>query len=73
MGLKQTTLWRFDPKKGYMTTAERSAFKELLKAGAISFFRIGQCEQCGADIPKSKKFCSIDCADQQEDKDGNKE
>lgn len=73
MGLKQTTLWRFDPKKEYMTTAERSAFMELLKAGAISFFRLGRCVRCGADVPKTKKFCSIDCAEPQEAKNGEQE
>lgn len=45
----------------YLTMGERSNFKKLVDSGDVSFFRLGSCEVCGADIPKIKRFCSWDC------------
>lgn len=66
MALKQTAFWKFKPGLEYMTPAERVAFDQLRKGGAISWFRIGKCQTCGAEIPKNKKYCSIECATPQE-------
>lgn len=60
-GLKQTFGWKFNPDVEYMTRSENSHFKELVKAGVITHFRIGSCERCKADVPNSKKFCSREC------------
>ena len=74
MAIKQTSFWKFRPDLPYMTGAERSAFKELMEGGAISVFRVGRCERCGVDIPKTKQFCSIECAEpQQEEENDNKD
>jgi len=75
MSLKQTYGWRNSPDLDYMTRQERLAFTNLVKAEAIGFYRIGHCEKCSADVPKSKRFCSAACAGvetdgEQEDIDG---
>lgn len=74
MGLKQTLGWRVRPDLEYMTRQEMTIFKEMVKGGAIGFFRIAKCK-CGEDIPRTKTFCSAKCAgkevdDDQEDLDG---
>lgn len=44
----------------YCTKGELGAFNKLRTNGSISSFRIALCD-CGAEIPNSKKFCSIKC------------
>lgn len=59
--LKQIWGWKFKPELDYMTMAERSHFKELVKAGVISSFRIKSCSRCPKEIPNSKTYCSTEC------------
>lgn len=63
MALKQTIGMKTDPDREYMTTAEHGVFKDLLKRGSVSFYRIGHCEECGTEIHKSKRYCSKDCSE----------
>jgi len=51
----------FKPELSYMTKQERATFEQLLKAGAISFFRVDKCENCKMDVIKGKKYCSEEC------------
>lgn len=60
MGLLDTTLIRFDPSLPYLTRSERGAFAELRKGGNITFFKTALCP-CGAEVPKSKQYCSEEC------------
>jgi len=61
MTLRQTFGARFDPNKEYMTASERALFEGMRSSGELSFYRIGVCKQCGADVLKEKKFCSRQC------------
>ena len=56
--------------KPYLTRAERAKFKRLRDANVVSFFRLGACERCKAEVPMSKRFCSWDCYQQAEYEDG---
>lgn len=85
MALKQTFGWKFRPELDYMTVAEQGHFKELVKAGVITIFKMGTCAKCppehgdcgrtkcDADIPENKKYCSLACKEhvehQEEDDD----
>lgn len=61
MSLRQTYGSKFDPRKDYMTPAEKTLFNDMREAGSISIFQMGRCEMCKADIISSKKFCSREC------------
>ena len=67
MTLKQTFGTKFDPAKDYMTAAERALFERMRDSGELSFYRIGVCEQCGADVLKEKKFCSRQCKEEHDE------
>lgn len=45
----------------YCTGPEREAFRQLRKSGEITFFGTDACAQCGTDVIKGKKYCSIKC------------
>lgn len=53
---------QFKPELEYMTALEMNVFKRMVESGDITFFRISQCEECGTDIIKGKKYCSKKCA-----------
>lgn len=61
MAIYNTHLIRFSPEIPYMTPAETVAFKRLREGGALSMFRCTSCENCQAEIPKNKRFCSKKC------------
>lgn len=66
------------PKVEHMTTAEMHIFKGMREAGSITLFRCTSCENCGAEIPKPKRFCSIECKEifeqkQEEENTGEQE
>lgn len=58
-------------KHPYMTSPERVTFKQLVKTGEISFFRIGTCQHagCAENVPKNgdKKYCCEECFRKEED------
>lgn len=49
----------------YLTDAERKLFIKSRESGHYSFFRTGSCKVCGAEVPKSKNFCSKACYENQ--------
>ena len=61
MGLLDTTGWKFKPDIPYMSVGEIGMFKKLREHGTISPFRCATCEECGAEVPKGKQFCSKKC------------
>jgi len=61
MPLLDTVGWKFKPDLPYLTVGESGMFKRLREAGALSPFRIARCEECGADVPRGKRFCSKQC------------
>lgn len=67
--MKQTHLWKIRPDLDYLTISEQGHFKRLRKSGAYGFYRLKKCEaeECEKDIPKSKKYCSIECKEEMED------
>jgi len=50
-----------NPELEFMTPAEFTLFERMRKQGELTFFRIGLCELCRAEIPKSKRYCSETC------------
>jgi len=50
-------------KEDFMNGVEMIEFKKLRASGAVSIFQIKicDCEECREEIPKSKKFCSLNC------------
>jgi hypothetical protein len=61
VSLRQTYGSKFDPAKDYMTSVEKTLFKDMRDAGSISVFKMGSCVVCGDDVIKGKKFCSREC------------
>lgn len=59
--MKQTYGQSFNSDREYMTEPERQMFEEMRHGGQITIFQIGACEACGADVPRSKKYCSKKC------------
>jgi len=57
---------KFKPELDYMTKSEMGIFKKLREEGRISFFKCGNCCVCGAEIIKSKKYCSQTCKEKEE-------
>ncbi len=57
---KQFSDFKFK-KTDYMNNSEKVHFKELLNTGSVTFFRLSYCENCNAEIPNTKKYCSFDC------------
>lgn len=55
------------PNRCYLSASERSTLQRLIDAGQITFYRLIQCEQCAADIPKGKRFCSWKCYQEAEE------
>lgn len=51
----------FNADKVYMSNAEVLEFKRLRHAGQLSFFRVGACKVCKADLLKGKTYCSQRC------------
>ena len=51
----------FRPDREFMSRAEQVAFETMRNNGRISFFRIGSCKVCKAEVPKGKLYCSEDC------------
>ena len=47
----------------FLTEGERDDFKRMRAAGAISFFRVSECqrEECSREVPNSKQYCSVRC------------
>ena len=56
----------FKPGLEYMTKPEMQAFKKMVVKGEITFFKISECETCGEDIIKGKRFCSKKCVNDEE-------
>lgn len=50
-----------DPTRNWMTPYELGCFRGEMVSGQISFFRVGECAQCGQYIHKVKDFCSRRC------------
>lgn len=73
MALRQTIGIKGDPDREFMTQAEYQLFKSMVKDGAVSFYRIGRCEECRAEIHKSKRFCSKKCAEREAEEDGSQD
>jgi hypothetical protein len=65
----QTYLWKMKPELDYLTVPEQGHLKRLIKNGVIGFYRLKKCEaeNCEVDIPKSKKYCSIECKETEEE------
>lgn len=61
MALLDTYMFKPRPDQPWMTPAEKLMFQKLRRGGALSMFRCTQCEKCGVEIPKPKRFCSERC------------
>lgn len=59
--LRQTFGLKFNAARDYMSPGERTLFKEMRESGSITMFQMGACAECGADVPKVKKYCSYKC------------
>ena len=70
--LKMVHNWKIKPDLDYMTTGERLYFKQLVKAGQITFFKQSQCANCQETIPQNKKYCSIECKEEKEEKENRR-
>jgi hypothetical protein len=53
--------FQFNVDSPFMNSSERSEFKRLLDGRALSFYRLGFCEVCGAKVIKGKAYCSKAC------------
>lgn len=51
------------PDLPYMTSAERSVMKDLIRAGSLGFYRLGVCKRdgCKEEVTKDKRFCTQQC------------
>lgn len=60
----------FYPDLEYMTIGEKEVFESLVNKEKFSFFRCHYCKSCSELIPKSKKFCSLECMEKFLEKQG---
>ncbi len=67
MSLKQTYGVRFDSSREYLTRTEYTLFEQMRDSGEITMFRLAVCKECGADIPRTKKYCSKKCMEANHD------
>ena len=56
-----TDMFAPKPALPYATRLEMLTFGTLVKNGTMSFFRIGYCKVCKAQMPKNKEYCSKKC------------
>lgn len=70
--MKQTYGAKFNPDREYLTAPEGALFREMRESGQITLFQIEKCkrEECEADVPRSKKYCSKKCMEA-DDESGN--
>ena len=56
------------PELDYMTVSEIGHFRRLSNSGLFSVYKtkICECEGCKKYIPKNKKYCSIECKQEEE-------
>lgn len=48
-------------ERPYLTISELAEFDRMLSRREITMFRVGECEICKRQIPKSKTLCSRSC------------
>lgn len=73
MGIVDTYMIRMNPASPYLNQGEKTLFKRLRESGTISVFRCASCEACGAEVPKPKRFCCLECYKKAIVKDGKSE
>jgi len=49
-------------ERPYCVGDELTLFRQLREQGRLSIFKIARCLSCGCDIPRSKMWCSEECA-----------
>jgi hypothetical protein len=64
--LKQTYGVKLKPELDYMTASEQAHFREMVKAGVVTMFRVSRCAICSNDIPRHKVYCSLECKEKHE-------
>jgi len=60
--------FKFKTDLDYMTKAETTHFRKMIQAGEVTHFRMTQCDNCAAFIPKIKKYCCKKCKEEKEGK-----